>query len=40
MVNQLQNFTLEIIEADIPCSSKPGTGDQRPGKRRLRTLNP
>jgi hypothetical protein len=35
LVNQLQDLTLEIIEADIPRSSKPGTGDPRSGKRGL-----
>jgi hypothetical protein len=34
LVNKLQDLTLEIIEADIPRSSKPGTG--RPAVRKTR----
>jgi hypothetical protein len=40
LVNELQDLTLEIIEADSPPEAKPGTGALRSGKRGLKTLNP
>ena len=40
LVNELQDLTLEIIEADSPPEAKPGTGALRSGKRGPKTLNP
>ena len=40
LVNELQDLTLEIIEADSPPEAKPGTGDLPSGKRGQKALNP
>ena len=40
LVGELQDLTLEIIEADSPPQAKPGTGALCSGKRGLKALNP
>ena len=39
LVNELQDLTLEIIEADSPPQAEPATGDLRSGKRGHSPLN-
>ena len=40
LLAELQDLTLEIIEADSPPQAKPGTGSLCSGKRGLKALNP